>query len=138
MIGLFQELGPCRINNQSTGVDLNPMSWNNNANVYALICLNSIRRKLNGGGSVCSLTSLSVLASRTGRCPSVPRGRPLSTYGSSCKSGLQTRDSKSTPIGILQFGRNHMVDTTAPYLLRASPSFDSSPHHSMRSSIDTF
>jgi len=33
MIGLFQELGPCRINNQSTGVDLNPTSWNDNANV---------------------------------------------------------------------------------------------------------
>ncbi|KAH9974756.1 serine carboxypeptidase [Lactifluus volemus] len=33
MIGLFHELGPCRINNQSTGVDLNPMSWNNYANV---------------------------------------------------------------------------------------------------------
>jgi len=37
MIGLFQELGPCRINNQSTGVDLNPTSWNNNANVYASV-----------------------------------------------------------------------------------------------------
>ncbi|KAI9513319.1 serine carboxypeptidase [Russula earlei] len=33
MIGLFQELGPCRINNESTGVDLNPTSWNNDANV---------------------------------------------------------------------------------------------------------
>ncbi|KAF8500339.1 alpha/beta-hydrolase [Russula emetica] len=33
MVGLFQELGPCRINNQSTGVDLNPMSWTNVANV---------------------------------------------------------------------------------------------------------
>ncbi|KAI0305240.1 serine carboxypeptidase [Multifurca ochricompacta] len=33
MVGLFQELGPCRINNQSSGVDLNPTSWNNNANV---------------------------------------------------------------------------------------------------------
>ncbi|KAI0263017.1 serine carboxypeptidase [Gloeopeniophorella convolvens] len=33
MIGLFQELGPCRINNQSTGVDLNPEAWNTNANV---------------------------------------------------------------------------------------------------------
>ncbi|KAI0000651.1 serine carboxypeptidase [Russula compacta] len=33
MIGLFQELGPCRINNQSTGVVPNPMSWNNHANV---------------------------------------------------------------------------------------------------------
>ncbi|KAH9958046.1 serine carboxypeptidase [Russula dissimulans] len=33
MLGLFQELGPCRINNQSTGVDLNPTSWNNVANV---------------------------------------------------------------------------------------------------------
>ncbi|KAI9454354.1 serine carboxypeptidase [Russula earlei] len=35
MIGLFQELGPCRINNQSTRVDLNPTSWNNDANVPA-------------------------------------------------------------------------------------------------------
>ncbi|KAI0271165.1 serine carboxypeptidase [Russula aff. rugulosa BPL654] len=33
MIGLFQELGPCRINNQSTGVDFNPSSWNEYANV---------------------------------------------------------------------------------------------------------
>ncbi|KAN0107693.1 alpha/beta-hydrolase [Russula decolorans] len=33
MLGLFQELGPCRINNQSTGVDLNPTSWNEYANV---------------------------------------------------------------------------------------------------------
>ncbi|KAF8500344.1 alpha/beta-hydrolase [Russula emetica] len=33
MIGLFQELGPCRINNQSSGVDLNPTSWNDYANV---------------------------------------------------------------------------------------------------------
>jgi len=33
MIGLFQELGPCRINNQSSGVALNPTSWNTNANV---------------------------------------------------------------------------------------------------------
>ncbi|KAH8829056.1 serine carboxypeptidase [Flagelloscypha sp. PMI_526] len=28
MIGLFQELGPCRIKNDSSGVTLNPMSWN--------------------------------------------------------------------------------------------------------------
>jgi carboxypeptidase C (cathepsin A) len=41
MIGLFQELGPCHINNQSTGVDLNPMSWNNYANVYAPVLLSS-------------------------------------------------------------------------------------------------
>ncbi|KAJ7223859.1 serine carboxypeptidase [Mycena haematopus] len=33
MIGLFQELGPCRINNDSTSVSLNPFSWNTNANV---------------------------------------------------------------------------------------------------------
>jgi carboxypeptidase C (cathepsin A) len=37
MLGLFQELGPCRINNESTGVNLNPMSWNNNANMYVSI-----------------------------------------------------------------------------------------------------
>ena len=42
MLGLFQELGPCRINNQSTGVDLNSMSWNNNANVY--VSISSFRR----------------------------------------------------------------------------------------------
>ncbi|KZV62252.1 serine carboxypeptidase [Peniophora sp. CONT] len=33
MIGLFQELGPCRINNASTGVDLNPESYSEFANV---------------------------------------------------------------------------------------------------------
>jgi carboxypeptidase C (cathepsin A) len=33
MIGLFQENGPCRITNDSSGVTLNPNSWNTNANV---------------------------------------------------------------------------------------------------------
>ncbi|KAI0271170.1 serine carboxypeptidase [Russula aff. rugulosa BPL654] len=33
MLGLFQEHGPCRIKNDSTGVHLNPASWNNVANV---------------------------------------------------------------------------------------------------------
>ena len=33
MIGLFQEHGPCRITNDSSGVTLNPYSWNTNANV---------------------------------------------------------------------------------------------------------
>ncbi|KAF9258401.1 serine carboxypeptidase [Marasmius fiardii PR-910] len=33
MIGLLQELGPCRINNDTTTVSLNPFSWNNNANM---------------------------------------------------------------------------------------------------------
>ena len=37
MVGLFQEHGPCRINNQSTGVNLNPESWNEVANVYVSI-----------------------------------------------------------------------------------------------------
>ena len=42
MLGLFQELGPCRINNQSSGVDLNPASWNEYANVYVPFILNFI------------------------------------------------------------------------------------------------
>jgi Serine carboxypeptidase len=33
MLGLFQENGPCRINNDSLGVHHNPMSWNEFANV---------------------------------------------------------------------------------------------------------
>ncbi|KAJ8521696.1 hypothetical protein ONZ45_g1633 [Pleurotus djamor] len=33
MIGLFQENGPCRIRNDSSDVDHNPLSWNNHANV---------------------------------------------------------------------------------------------------------
>ncbi|KAI0075950.1 serine carboxypeptidase [Panus rudis PR-1116 ss-1] len=33
MIGLFQELGPCRINNDSSTVSLNPYAWNEVANV---------------------------------------------------------------------------------------------------------
>ncbi|KXN92916.1 Carboxypeptidase S1 [Leucoagaricus sp. SymC.cos] len=33
MIGLLQELGPCRITNDSRSVTLNPFSWNNKANL---------------------------------------------------------------------------------------------------------
>ncbi|KAI0310168.1 serine carboxypeptidase [Amylostereum chailletii] len=33
MIGLFQELGPCRITNDSSSVELNPTAWNEFANV---------------------------------------------------------------------------------------------------------
>ncbi|KAF9042813.1 serine carboxypeptidase [Hymenopellis radicata] len=33
MVGLFQELGPCRITNDSSSVTLNPYAWNNNANM---------------------------------------------------------------------------------------------------------
>ncbi|KAL0566456.1 hypothetical protein V5O48_015558 [Marasmius crinis-equi] len=33
MIGLLQELGPCRINNDTRTVSLNPFSWNTNSNI---------------------------------------------------------------------------------------------------------
>lgn len=33
MLGLFQENGPCRITNDSTGVTLNPNSWNEVSNM---------------------------------------------------------------------------------------------------------
>ncbi|KAI0651568.1 alpha/beta-hydrolase [Trametes meyenii] len=36
MIGLFQENGPCRITNDSSGVTLNPYSWNNVSNMLYL------------------------------------------------------------------------------------------------------
>ncbi|KAI0768574.1 alpha/beta-hydrolase [Trametes elegans] len=36
MIGLFQENGPCRIKNDSSGVTLNPYSWNNVSNMLYL------------------------------------------------------------------------------------------------------
>ena len=41
-------------------------------------------------------------------------------YGSSYKYGSRTHDSASTPIEILEFGRNHMVDTMPLHLQRES------------------
>ncbi len=60
-----------------------------------------------------SSTSLSELASRTEQKTSIHLRKPLLTYGSSCKSGSRIHDSASTPIEILESGRNHMEDTMA-------------------------
>jgi hypothetical protein len=120
MVGLFKELGPCRINNQSTGVDLNPTSWTNVANVYACLHYYELRVSLLSSSPDYSSTSLSELATRTEPKSSLPLSEPLSMYGGSYKYGLRMHDSASTPIGILESGRNHMVDTMALRLQRAS------------------
>jgi carboxypeptidase C (cathepsin A) len=36
MIGLFQENGPCRIQNDTKTVALNPYSWNEKANMSVI------------------------------------------------------------------------------------------------------
>jgi len=67
-----------------------------------------------------SSTNLSEPASRTEPKMSIHLRRLLSTYGSSCRYGLRIHDSASTPIEILEFGRNHMADIMALHLQRAS------------------
>ena len=67
-----------------------------------------------------SSTNLSELVSRTEPKMSIHLRKLLSTYGSSCKYGSRIHDSASTPIEILESGRNHMAGTMAQYLQRAS------------------
>jgi len=52
--------------------------------------------------------------------PSTPLSWQPPTYGSSYKSGLRIRDSKSTLLETLESGQNRMEGTTALHLLRAS------------------
>ena len=118
MSGLFEELGPCFINNQSTGVNRNPTSWTEVANVYVF----HYPQLYFGLLSSCldySLTSPSELASRTETQSSVRLGKPLRMCGVSYKYGLRIRDSASTPVKILESGHQ---DPLALYLQRASHS----------------
>ena len=46
--------------------------------------------------------------------------KPLSMYGSSCKSGSPILDSRITPPEILGFGQNHTADTMVLHLQRTS------------------
>lgn len=119
MVGLFNELGPCFINNQSTGVDLNPTSWTNVANVYGFP-YPRLHLVLLSSGPDYSLTSLSELAIRTEPKSSVRLSKPLSMYGGSYKYGSRIRDSASMLLENLESGRNRMVDTMALRLQRAS------------------
>ena len=119
MVGLFKELGPCFINNQSTGVDLNPMSWTNVANVYVFHHPQLHLGLLNSGPDYSS-TNPSELASRTEPKSSVRLSKPPSMYGGSYKYGSRIHDSASTPVEISEYGQNHMVDTMALHLQRAS------------------
>ncbi len=49
LVGLYQENGPCRINNDSSSVSFNPFSWNNVSNMCVhgdpLTPLRSLRLK---------------------------------------------------------------------------------------------
>ncbi|KAI0287694.1 serine carboxypeptidase [Russula brevipes] len=97
MIGLFQELGPCRINNQSSGVDLNPTSWNTNANVLF------IDQPVGVGFSYGSMTV------GTSRQAAVDVWKFLQIWFADSRfSKYASRDSESGP--------NHMADTTGPHL----------------------
>jgi hypothetical protein len=64
--------------------------------------------------------NLSELVSRTEPKLSIHHRKLLSTYGSFCKYGLRIHDSASTPLEILESGGNHMPDTIALHLQRAS------------------
>lgn len=66
------------------------------------------------------LISPSELASRTDLKRSIHLRKLLPTYGPSFKYGSQIRDSARTLIEILESGRNHMADTLALHLQRAS------------------
>ena len=43
MLGLVNEHGPCLVNNDTSTVRLNPQSWNQNSNMYALHPLQTLR-----------------------------------------------------------------------------------------------
>ena len=65
-------------------------------------------------------TNLSELVSRTGPKMSIHLRKLLSTYGSSCRYGSRIHDSASTPIAILESGRNHMAVIMVLRLQRTS------------------
>ena len=67
-----------------------------------------------------SSTNLSELVSRTEPKMSIHLRMLLSTYGSSSKYGSRIHDSASTPIEILESGRNHMAVIMVLHLHRTS------------------
>ncbi len=76
------------------------------------------------GGPGYTSTSPLELAFRTEQKMYLPLRKPLLMYGSSYKYGSRIDDSTSTPIDILESGRNHTVDTLALHLRRASHDVD--------------
>ena len=81
MIGLFQENGPCRINNDSKTVSLNPNSWNNVANMYVRLDEVAASDSLTRARAGSTSTSPWVSASPTERPTLARRRRPPRTYG---------------------------------------------------------
>lgn len=80
--GLFQELGPCRIKLDSSGVELNPNSWNEVSN---LLFIGEVAPDKRQAGLIVLQTNRLGLASHMARRTSSTRIKRLRRSTKSCK-----------------------------------------------------